>query len=202
MGDWWPRPAWWAQLQDGDVSLRPIRRSDQRQWERLRDANRGWLEPWEATSPGPGLALSFGEYVRDLHRQGRNGQVLPFLVFYRGELVGQLTVFSITYGSAMSATLGYWISQEFAGRGIIPTAVSLATDYCFGKLGLHRMEINLRPENQASKRVVEKLGFRYEGLRERYLHIAGQWTDHLSYAITADEVPLGVLAGWRGQSMG
>ena len=196
------RPAWWVELQDGDISLRPIRRRDRREWEQLRASNRDWLEPWEATSPNPGTALDFGAYVADLHRQARAGTALPLLVFYRGQMVGQLTIFSITYGSAMSATLGYWIAREFAGRGIIPTAVCLATDYCFKQLGLHRMEINLRPENVASKRVVEKLGFRYEGLRRQYLHIAGAWADHLSYALTSDEVPAGILARWRGQNVG
>lgn len=196
------RPAWWVELQDGDISMRPITRGDQEAWEQLRQDNQQWLAPWEASSPTAGNAGGFDDYIKDLHRQARAGTALPFLVFYRGELVGQLTVFSITYGSAMSAALGYWVSKEFAGRGIVPTAVCLATDFCFGHLGLHRMEINLRPENAASKRVVEKLGFRYEGLRRRYLHIAGQWADHLSYAITKEEVPKGILARWRGENVG
>mgnify|MGYP003410159271 FL=1 len=69
----------------------------------------------------------------------------------------------------------------------------MGADYCFFTLGMHRLEINLRPENAASRRVVEKLGFRPEGLRERYLHIDGDWRDHLTYALTAEEVPGGLL---------
>jgi len=110
--------------------------------------------------------------------------------------VGQLTVSSIVWGSAMMATLGYWVDKERAGRGIAPTAVAMATDYCFGTLGLHRMEINIRPENAPSLRVVEKLGFRDEGFRPRFLHINGEWADHRTFALTAEEVPEGLLARW------
>jgi ribosomal-protein-alanine N-acetyltransferase len=111
-------------------------------------------------------------------------------------MVGQLTVSSIVWGSAMMATLGYWVDKDRAGRGIAPTAVAMATDFCFGTLGLHRMEINIRPENGPSLRVVEKLGFRDEGFRPRFLHINGEWADHRTFALTAEEVPEGLLARW------
>jgi ribosomal-protein-alanine N-acetyltransferase len=75
--------------------------------------------------------------------------------------------------------------------------VALATDHCFRALGLHRMEICIRPENGPSLRVVEKLGFRYEGLRRRYIHINGLWRDHFCFALVAEEVPEGVLHRWR-----
>ena len=81
--------------------------------------------------------------------------------------------------------------------GATPTAVALATDHCFRTLGLHRMEICIRPENVKSLRVVEKLGFRYEGLRRRYIHINGDWRDHYAFALVAEEVPNGVLRRWR-----
>ena len=97
----------------------------------------------------------------------------------------------------MSATAGYWIDERVAGRGIVPTAVALATDYCFSGLGLHRMEINIRPENAASLRVVEKLGFRDEGIRERYMHIDGKWCDHRTFALVAEDVPFGLLDAWQ-----
>src|SRR5690606_25302271 len=106
---------------------------------------------------------------------------------------GQLNVSGISYGSLASASIGYWVSERFAGKGLTPTAVALATDYCFFELGLHRMEICIRPENQASLRVVEKLGFRYEGLRRSYTHIAGAWRDHFCFALVVEEVSTGVL---------
>ena len=190
---------WPVVLVEGGVCLRPLRRHDQVRWLSLRSTNAAWLEPWDATSPVPvsGPRPTFGQFVRALSAQGRSGEALPFAVDHDGELVGQLTVSSITYGSLRSASIGYWVSRDVAGRGIIPTAVALAVDHCFGVLELHRVEINIRPENGASLRVVEKLGLRDEGVRERFLHIQGQWADHRTFAITAEEVPDGLLARWR-----
>ena len=182
----------------GAVVLRPLRRRDGGEWMRLRQLNASWLRAWEATSPGERPeATSFGDYVRALSAQARAGTTLPFVVELDGALVGQLTVSSIQYGSLCSASIGYWVAREYAGRGIIPTSVAMATDYCFLVLGLHRVEINIRPENAASLRVVEKLGFRDEGVRERYLHIQGDWRDHRTFAITSEEVPGGLLARWQ-----
>lgn len=190
---------WPAVLVEGDVRLRPLRRRDQARWLSLRSTNAAWLDPWDATSPVPvsGPRPTFGQFVRALSAQGRAGEALPFAVDHEGELVGQLTVSSIAYGSLRSASIGYWVSRHVAGRGIIPTAVAMAVDHCFGVLELHRVEINIRPENGASLRVVEKLGLRDEGLRERFLHIQGHWADHRTFAITAEEAPDGLLARWR-----
>lgn len=183
----------------GTVALRPLRRGDQDDWMALRLDNSAWLGEWEATAPSPprGRAPTFGAYVRALSAQARSGTALPFGIEVDGALVGQLTVSSITYGSLCSATIGYWVAQRVAGRGIVPTAVALATDHCFTERGLHRIEVNIRPENAPSLRVAEKLGLREEGLRKRYLHINGRWCDHRSFAVTSEEVPDGLLARWR-----
>jgi [ribosomal protein S5]-alanine N-acetyltransferase len=193
---------WPVSLTAGDVRLRPLRRSDQRTWMALRAQNAAWLEPWDATSPVPlrGPRPAFGEFVRSLRSQARSGGSLPFAVDHDGLLVGQLTVTGIMYGSLRSGSIGYWVSQHVAGRGIIPTAVALATDHCFEVLGLHRVEVNIRPENAPSLRVVAKLGFRDEGLRERYLHIGDEWCDHRSFALTTEDVPEGLLNRWRGDA--
>ncbi|QCB95432.1 GNAT family N-acetyltransferase [Cellulomonas shaoxiangyii] len=190
---------WPVDLVDGDVRLRPLRRRDADAWMALRAANAGWLEPWDATNPEPvrGPRPTFGQFVRSLAAQARDGTALPFAVDHDGELVGQLTVSSIQYGSLRSASIGYWVSRHVAGRGVTPTAVAMATDHCFGVLRLHRVEINIRPENAPSLRVVEKLGFRDEGLRERYLHIQGRWCDHRTFALTVEDVPEGLLARWH-----
>jgi ribosomal-protein-alanine N-acetyltransferase len=124
-----------------------------------------------------------------LSAQARQGTALPFAVDHRGQLAGQLTVSSIVYGSLRSASIGYWVSQHAAGHGVIPTSVALATDHCFGALGLHRVEVNIRPDNAASLRVVQKLGFRDEGVRARYLHINGAWHDHRTFALTTEDLP-------------
>lgn len=185
-------------MPSGAVVLRPLRRRDGGEWMRLRQLNASWLQAWEATTPGERPeATSFGDYVRALTAQARAGTSLPFVVELDGALVGQLTVSSIQYGSLCSASIGYWVAREHAGRGIIPTSVAMATDYCFMVLGLHRVEINIRPENAASLRVVEKLGFRDEGVRQRYLHIQGDWRDHRTFALTTEEVPGGLLARWQ-----
>src|SRR5690606_9006215 len=115
---------------------------------------------------------------------------------YDGEIVAQLNIWWFSPGSLCSATIGYWVSERFAGRGITTTAVAMATDTAFDRLGLHRMEICIRPENQASLRVVRKLGFRYEGLRRRFIHIDGDWRDHHAFALTREDVPDGVLNRW------
>jgi ribosomal-protein-alanine N-acetyltransferase len=190
---------WPVTLAEGPVVLRPLTRRDRRAWQRVRVANAAWLDPWEATAPDPrnAPAPSFLDYVADLRREARAGRSMPFVVEYHDELVGQLTVTGIAYGSLCSASIGYWVSRHVAGRGIAPTAVALAADHCWFDAGLHRVEIAIRPENRPSLRVVEKLGFREEGLRPRYLHIAGAWRDHRVFALTAEEVPGGLLSRWR-----
>ena len=184
-------------LREGDITLRPIRARDAKPLERVLLANRGWLRQWEATFPGGGSFIDTRGSIRNLLAHARAGHALPFVIEFDGDLVGQLNVSSITFGSLSSATIGYWVAQEVAGRGITPTAVALATDYCFDVLRLHRMEICIRPENAASLRVVEKLGFRYEGLRRRFIHINGEWRDHFAFALVTEEVPRGVLRRWN-----
>lgn len=183
-------------LHGGSTTIRPIRLRDARALERELSENRGWLRKWEATNPHGPMNFDVRSSIRALQQNARAGLGLPFIIEVDGELAGQLNVSSIAYGSLSTATIGYWVSERFAGRGATPTAVALATDHCFFTVGLHRMEICIRPENEPSLRVVEKLGFRYEGLRRRYIHINGDWRDHFCFALTVDEVPIGVLARW------
>ncbi|KQW06744.1 GCN5 family acetyltransferase [Leifsonia sp. Root4] len=184
-------------MRDDTVTLRPIRVRDARALERLLLENRRWLSKWEATSPQGIGSFDMRSGIRSLLANARGGHGLPFVLEHDGEVAGQLNVSSISYGSLASATLGYWVAERFAGLGITPTAVALATDYCFAQLGIHRMEICIRPENGPSLRVVQKLGFRYEGLRRRYIHIDGDWRDHYCFALVSEELPQGVLARWR-----
>ncbi|MDO5499675.1 MAG: GNAT family protein [Propionibacteriaceae bacterium] len=194
---------WPMRLQHGDVVLRPLRRRDRGEWDAVRAYNQAWLRPWEATQPpsSPAGPPTFAALVRLLESQARAGTALPWALSWeragqRPRLVGQVTVSGITRGSAMFAHIGYWIDQRAAGHGLVPTAVAMATDFCFDDLGLHRMEVAIRPENANSLRVVRKLGFRHEGLRPRYLHINGDWRDHEVFALHADEVPGSLLARW------
>ena len=189
-----------SELKHGDVSLTLVKRSDVTDLKNLILSNRAWLRPWEATNPYGANSFDIGGMVSALRRQFRRGEGVPLIIRYQGRAVGQLNVSNIVMGSMGNAMVGYWIEPSVAGLGITPTAVALVSDYLFKVLGLHRVEIDIRPENAASLRIVEKLGFRYEGLKERYIHINGAWRDHYVFALTNEEVPQGVLDRWiRGK---
>jgi ribosomal-protein-alanine N-acetyltransferase len=191
--------------------LRQYRRSDAVAWSRSRIANREWLAVWEPTPPrGTWEELNspaaFRVILRELRRVGRSGTAMPFAVCLRTksgaeQLVGQVTLGNIVRRAFCSAYAGYWVDSRVAGRGVIPTALALAVDHAFTAGGLHRIEVNIRPENQASRRVVEKLGFREEAYHPRYLHIDGDWRDHVGYALTTEDVRNegGLLARWNRQ---
>ncbi|MBD8702897.1 GNAT family protein [Frigoribacterium sp. CFBP9039] len=183
-------------LAEGRIGIRPLRLRDTRDLDAALTENRAWLRQWEATNPSGFTSHDVRGSIRSLQTNARAGLGLPFAIELDGRFVGQLNVSGITYGSLGSATIGYWVTRAAAGHDATPTAVALATDYCFRVLGLHRMEVCIRPENAPSLRVVEKLGFRYEGLRRRYIHINGMWRDHFCFALVAEEVPGGVLARW------
>jgi len=169
------------------VELRQLKKSDARRLQALLIKDRAWLSPWEATTPGIRYPIDARDLVRNLLYQQRKGTGLAFIIEVDGALAGQINVANILYGSVSSATVGYWIGKDFAGRGAMPIAVALTIDYLFDELGLHRVEIDIRPENEASLRVVEKLKLREEGLKERFIHIDGQWRDHRVFAITSEE---------------
>ena len=187
-------------LTHADVRLRLVRMKDVKALEKALLGNRSWLRPWEATNPHAPNSFDIRGMVRSLLRAVDDHTGLPFVIEYQGKIVGQLNVANMLYGSVSNAVIGYWIVPEVAGKGIMPTAVALVTDYLFNAVGLHRVEIDIRPENDASLRVVQKLGFRYEGLKQRYIHINGAWRDHFVFALTHEEVPRGVLNRWlRGE---
>jgi len=197
------QPGWPAVLSDGPVLLRPYRRSDARAWAEVRRTNEQWLAKWEPTPYGTWHDLNspaaFRSVHADLRRAARQGTAMPFAVCYEDQLVGQLTLGSIVRRAFCSGYAGYWVDSRSAGKGIIPTALALVVDHAFSVGGLHRVEVNIRPDNLASRRVVEKLGFRQEAYHHRYLHIDGDWRDHLGYAMTTEDLAGegGLLARWR-----
>lgn len=188
-------PGWPVVLRHGDVGLRPLRRSDAPRWREIRRRNTRWLGPWEGSLPPEAgqAAASYRAMVVTLRRRARRGFGMPFVVTESDRMVGMLNVSNIVWGSMRSASLGYWIEQETAGRGVIPTAVALTCDHLFTTARLHRIEISIRPENTASLRVVEKLGFTEIGLAPRFLHIAGDWRDHRLFQLVAEDARGGVI---------
>jgi ribosomal-protein-alanine N-acetyltransferase len=171
------------------VLLRPLALGDAQVFQSVRRANAAWLEPWDATSPDPDAVVrSFEELVAQYEADAAAARALPLVIEVDGRLVGQVNAGTIVFGSFHSFTVGYWVSRAVAGRMVTPTAVALVSDHLLGAQGLHRVEVNIRPENRASLAVARKLGFRSEGTRLRYLHIAGAWRDHLSFALTTEDL--------------
>lgn len=190
--------SWPVTLKHHNLSLAPLRYIHRRQWYEVRTRNSTWLTPWEATDPlGQPPSMTYGAMVRAHNRDGATGVSFPWAIFMqdspdaRPQLVGQMIAAPVLWGSMRSTTFGYWVDQDRAGQNIVPTAVALAADYLLRHVGLHRIEINIVPDNTASVRVVEKLGFRSEGIRKDYIHINGRWRDHASFALTVHELPTG-----------
>lgn len=177
---------WPVVLGDQDLYLRPLRFRDRAQWNRVRAENREWLSPWEATIPPISEDSykelpSFFEMVRILNHEARQGRAFSFAIWQGKNLIGQISLGGVIYGAMRGGHIGYWIDRNFANRGYTTKAVEILTQYAFDELKLHRVEINLRPENASSRRVAEKAGFIFEGERARYLHIDGQWRDHICF---------------------
>jgi [ribosomal protein S5]-alanine N-acetyltransferase len=202
------QPGWPAVLRDGPVLLRPYRRRDAAQWSAVRMANEAWLAPWEPSTLGSWAELNsrhaYRWVYRDLRRSARTGTAMPFAIVIieedgRQRFVGHISLSQISRRAFGSTYAGYWLDGAVAGRGIMPTALALLVDHAFGPAGLHRVEVNVRPENRASRRVAEKLGFREEGFHPRYMYIDGAWRDHIGYALTSEDVSAegGLLARWH-----
>lgn len=194
----WPARLGPLRVAAGTVELRPIRLRDGAAWSRLRLRDVHHLEPWEPTAPGSWYdrhaVLSWPAQCTSLRTMARRGLALPFAILLDGEFRGQFTVGNVMRGALLSAWVGYWVSSDAIGRGVATAATALGVDHCFHAVGLHRVEATVRPENVASRRVLAKLGFREEGLHERYLDVGGFWRDHLVYALTEEEVPEGLAA--------
>jgi ribosomal-protein-alanine N-acetyltransferase len=182
----------------------PLRRADARDWARVRTANEAWLSPWEPSAALPWAdrhtTAAYRAMRRAASRRARVGMSLPFALHYEGRFAGQVTVDNIVRGALRSGNLGYWVDSAVAGRGVTSLAVALVCDHAFGPVGLHRLQADIRPENRPSRRLVERLGFRQEGLLRGYLDIDGAWRDHLGYALLAEDVPGGALARWRART--
>lgn len=182
-------------LVSGDLTVRPIRNADWRELDHELAVGRAWLQRWEATQPGVSGQADTRSAVRAMVSWMRRGESITCVMCWRERIIGQVSVSQIAWGSLRSCSIGYWIAERMAGHSLAPTAVALMADHLFQALGMHRIEICMRLENRASRRVAEKLGFHYEGVRRGYIHIDGAWRDHHVFAMLAEDAPAGgVLA--------
>jgi [ribosomal protein S5]-alanine N-acetyltransferase len=173
------------------VVLRTLTDHDYEGWFEVRQRCHEWLLKWEPRSAHSSHLAedqrSFSTRCALRERERQLGTGFGFGVFFQGRFVGEITLSSVQRGPLQSAYIGYWIDEAVAGQGLMPEAVVTMLQYAFDTLRLHRVEINIIPRNSPSRRVVEKLGLRFEGISERYLEIDGAWEDHARYAITAEE---------------
>jgi len=173
------------------VRLATLVESDYEAWFAIRSRCRSWLVPWEPRSkgapPAPEDVASFSARCAMRERERQLGSGFGFGLFVEGRLAGEVTLSSIQRGPFQNGAIGYWIDQELAGSGFIPEAVVVVLQFAFETLRLHRIEVAIIPRNAASRRVVEKLALRSEGVALGYLEINGEWEDHVRYAITAEE---------------
>ena len=167
------------------MSLRPPRHSDYRAWAALRRHSRPFLEPWEPTWDAGHLSRK--GFVNRVHWAGRSiaqGSALPLFLIRRADqaLMGALTLDNIRRGPSQAGTTGYWIGEPFARQGYMQEALEALVHYAFHKLDLSRLEAGCLPENTASRGLLEKVGYKYEGVAQAYLQINGRWRNHVLYA--------------------
>jgi len=173
------------------MRLRTLTEDDYDDWYEVRARCRDWLIPWEprpaGAPPTPEDRASFGVRCAARERERQMGTGYGFGIFVEGRLSGEITLSSIQRGPFQNAFVGYWVDRSVAGNGLAPEATVVVLRFAFEELGLHRVEIAIVPRNAASRRVVDKLDLRQEGVALRYLEIDGCWEDHVRYAITAEE---------------
>ncbi|WEK57300.1 MAG: GNAT family protein [Candidatus Brevundimonas phytovorans] len=186
----WMAEATGPVLRGQGVLLRPPRPADHAEWAELRGGSRDYLQPWEPAWAEDDLTRAafrrrLGVYAREMEL----GTAWPLFVFDPAEdtLMGAITLSNIRRGVAETGTLGYWIGQPYAGQGVGTAAARTMLGFAFGALKLHRVEAACVPTNAASRRVLEKAGFRQEGLAKAYLKINGAWADHLLFGVIRDE---------------
>ena len=178
-------------LKGARVVLRTLSENDFEGWSEVRTRCHDWLVPWEPRVAGTTLPpedrRNFAARCSLRERERQLGSGYGFGIFVGGRFAGELTLSSIQRGPFQAAYVGYWIDQALAGHSYVPEAVVVCLRFAFAELHLHRVEISIIPRNAASRRVVEKLGIRLEGVAERMLSIDGVWEDHARYAITLEE---------------
>jgi [ribosomal protein S5]-alanine N-acetyltransferase len=174
------------------VVLRALRPADFADWSEVRRRNEAWLTPWEPRRPAGQLDPTinrdaFAARCSARDRDSAAGVAYGFGLFVEGHFAGELNLNHVLRGAMQSATVGYWIDQAWAGQSLVAEGVVVIAEFAFEQLDLHRLEICIVPRNTNSRRVMEKLGIREEGLAQRFLEINGVWEDHVRYGFTVEE---------------
>ena len=167
------------------LSLRLPEHRDFREWAKLRHQSRAFLSPWEPIWAADHLSrASFTNRVYWSQRAVKNGNAVPLFVFHKeaGQLVGAITLDNIRRGPSQVGTIGYWVGQQYARQGFMSEAIIAMVAHAFGALDLSRVESACLPDNLASRGVLEKAGFKYEGVAQSYIQIDGRWRNHVLYA--------------------
>lgn len=183
-------PAGHVRLNGGKVYLRAPAERDWRAYVEVRAASRKFLEPWEPTWPPD--ALGREAYFRRLNRYAadwRDGVGHSFFIFGNDDdaLLGGISMSNVRRGVAQCGTLGYWIGEPHARQGYMNEALRLIVEFCFGQLGLHRIEAACLPHNEASQKLLQRADFTQDGYARKYLKIQGEWQDHLLFSLLAED---------------
>ena len=175
------------------VYLRYPRISDYLSWARLRSESREFLTKWEPVWAEDELTRgAFRRRIKRYHKETRLDSAYVFFVFRASDdmLMGGCTLSNVRRGVTQCCALGYWIGARFARKGYMHDAIKALIPFVFTTLGLHRIEAACLPENQPSRNLLAKLGFREEGIARRYLLINGEWSDHVLFALLEDEAAI------------
>ena len=167
------------------LTLRPPQHTDFKAWSSLRRTSEGFLTPWEPAWASDHLSRkAFANRVYWANRAIKNETALPLFLIRREDeqLVGAITLDHIRRGPAQAGTLGYWVGEEFARQGYMRETIDTLVYHAFHRMDLSRIEAACLPENKPSRELLEKCGFKYEGVAQSYLEIDGRWRTHVLYA--------------------
>lgn len=183
-----------------ELVVRPALGRDHLRIDAVRRGDREWLAPWEATMPPEAdePVPAIAEYCNRIDREQREGRTLMLVVEADGKVAGQYSLSNVQRGAMSQGMLGYWLASSWSGRGLGALVAAMVIDLAIGELGLHRVEVCVRPENERSLALCRRLGLHEEGLRRRFMHIAGKWADHVAFSIDRESLPEGglVVAKW------
>ncbi|MGH6760467.1 MAG: GNAT family N-acetyltransferase [Phyllobacterium sp.] len=164
--------------------------ADYKAWVEIREKSRDFLTPWEPLWNEDDLERSaFRHRIRRYNEETHAGTAYPFFLFRNNDsrLLGGITLGNIRRGVGQNGMIGYWIGEPYAGQGYMSEALQLVIPFAFDQLRLHRLEAACIPSNERSIRILEKAGFRREGLLRSYLKINGMWQDHLLFSLIENE---------------